>query len=81
MRYLSKEEKAAKAEENRKMLAFVEIHHARLVATCKELFAKAMARPEYSEETKEDIRQGYEARMERLQKTYDSYVAKLKGSL
>lgn len=81
MRYLSNEEKRKKAEETRKHLEEVEANHAGIVRTREELFEKAMARPEYSEETKASIRRGHEASMDELRRNHQAYVAKLRGSL
>lgn len=81
MRYLSNEEKRKKAEETRKHLAEVEANHAAIIRTREELFLKAMARPEYSEETKASMRRGHEANMSELRKNHAEYVAKLRRSL
>lgn len=81
MRYLSNEEKRKKAEETRKHLEEVEANYAGIIRTREELFLKAMARPEYSEETKVSMRRGHEASMSELRKNHAEYVAKLRRSL
>lgn len=70
MRYLTNDEKRAKAEVNAQEQAKAAENRRRIIALHEELLPKMLSRPEYSDETKASLERGFEA-----------YIKQLRGQL